>query len=150
MVRGVVHVLLLFLACVCTRAAEPLRLKVASATVSGGPKLETIGGAQNIGFWNSIDGLVAWKTNLPARGTYRVIAVVSCPKGVNGSEFVVDVGNQRANGIVPATGAWTNYVDVDLGPVILRQPGPLDVVVRAIRKPKSAVMNLREIRLVPE
>jgi hypothetical protein len=150
MVRGVIHFLLLSLACVCARAGEPMRLKVAAATVSGGPKLETIGGVQNIGFWTSIDGLVVWKTNLSARGTYRVIAVVSCPKGPHGAEFVVDVGNQRANGIVPATGSWTNYVDVDLGPVILRQPGPLAVIVRAIRKPKSAVMNLREIRLVPE
>ena len=148
MSRVVILVLCLFAA--FARAGEPLRLKVGQATISGGPKLETSGGVQNVGYWQSIDGLLVWKTNLPARGTYRVVAVVGCAKGSEGGEFVVDVGNQRANGIVPNTGTWTNYVDLDLGPVILRQPGPLDVVVRGIRKPKGALMNLREIRLVPE
>lgn len=129
---------------------EAVRCRAADARVSGGLKVEVKGGTTNVGYWLSIDGVVQWKTSVPARGTYRVVASLACPADSAGAEFVVDVGTQRANGTVPVTGSWTNYVDLDLGPVILRQPGPIDVVVRAIRKPRYAVMNLREIRLVAE
>lgn len=151
--RVMVRVLLLVLLFVFGAHAatgDVIRCRAAAAAVSGGLKVEGKSGAPNVGYWLSIDGVVQWKTNLPARGTFRVVATLACPADSAGAEFVVDVGTQRANGTVPATGSWTNYTDLDLGPVILRQPGPIDIVVRAIRRPHYAVMNLREIRLVPE
>lgn len=150
---AMVRVLLLVLLSVLGARAvtgEAVRCRAAEATVSGGTRIEVKGGSTNIGYWLSIDGVVQWKTSVPSRGAYRVVLSLACASDSGGAEFVVDVGTQRANGTVPVTGSWTNYVDLDLGPVILRQAGPIDVVVRAIRKPKYAVMNLRELRLVPE
>jgi hypothetical protein len=145
-------VLLLLLSTLGVHAATGtvIRFRAVDATVSGGPKLENKGGITNVGHWMSIDGLVQWKTNLPARGTYRVIAMVACEARSEGAEIVVDVGPQRANAVIPSTGSWDRFIALDLGPVILRQPGELPVTVRALRKPRYAVMNLREIRLVPE
>lgn len=105
---------------------------------------------QCIGHWNSTTGTIAWTFHAPAKQTYRVVVVAACVTPEAGSEFEVAVGTQIARGKGPDTGAWGNFVDVDLGPVMVRKPGEVAVTIRGTKIAKRAVMNLRAIKLVPE
>lgn len=102
-----------------------------------------------IGHWNSTNSVVSWKTTIPVKAAYRVVLVCSCDAENAGSEVLVEVGGQRATGTIPATG-WGNLTELDLGPVLIRKPGEVAASVRALSRKRGAVMNLKEVKLVPE
>ena len=103
-----------------------------------------------IGHWNSTNSVARWKVTVPAKATYRVILTIGCDGNNAGSEVVVEMGGQRATGVVPNTGGWSTMQDQDLGPILLRKPGDYELTVRATKRPHSAVMNLKAVKLVPE
>lgn len=130
-------------------APETIALEASAAKVTGSARYEPT--TQNIGYWNSIASRVTWTTSVAVAGTYRVHIVYACQDKAAGGTYDVNVGNQKANGTVRATGtSWHTYLEEDLGPVLLRKPGPLSVEVVAKSKPGQAVMNLRRILLVRE
>ena len=142
-------VAVVWLAAIHVVAAESIALEAASAKVTGGARYEPT--SQNIGYWNSVGCRATWSTNLTSPGTYRVHIVYACQDKAAGSTYDVILGNQKANGTVRATGTgWHTYIEEDLGPVLLRKPGPLTVDVVSKSKPGQAVMNLRKIILVRE
>ncbi|HOB32182.1 MAG TPA: hypothetical protein PKH32_04805, partial [Verrucomicrobiota bacterium] len=63
--------------------------------------------------------------------------------------FVVEFGRQTL-GVARRTQSWDNFAEVDLGVLVVREPGDVPVRVR----PKDAglwqAVNLRTITLIPE
>lgn len=116
----------------------------------GSAKYESRPEQQNIGVWNTTNTVVKWPTASLGKGVYRVVVVFACSPGEEGSDFEVTVGSQRAAGVTVSTGGWTRFAEMDLGPVILRKDGPVDVAVRVIRIKRHWGINLRELRLIPE
>lgn len=115
----------------------------------GGPTKYFANAAQDcIGHWTSTNATATWPFDLKERGTFRVVALISRENGVSDSDFVVEVGDQRAGGTIKGTGGWFTFQEFDLGPVILRKPGPVKVVVRLTTTPRSGAMNLRAVRLI--
>ncbi len=139
---------------VAVRAAETIVLDAKDAKIEqpqdGMAKYETIPNRLCIGFWHSTNIVARWSLNVPAKSAYRVVAVLSCMKGSEGAQFEVRVAGQRAAGFVPSTDDWGRFVELDLGPVLLRKPGPAELTVQAITMPHGSAMNLRAVRLVPE
>lgn len=131
-----------------TNATIELRARDA-AIGGGGPTKYFTNPAQDcIGHWTSTNAAATWTFDLKERGTFRVVALIGRENSVGDSDFVVEVGDQRAGGTIRGTGGWFTFTEFDLGPVILRKPGPVKVTVRLTTTPRSGAMNLRAIRLI--
>ena len=140
---------------VAARADDPsgvLEFKARDAKIGGDGMAAYESGADhdNIGLWRTTNATAAWKFDLPQRGTFRIFVVYSCGDDAKGTAFDVTVGGQRANGVTASTGNWMNYVELDLGPVILRKTGPQELVVRPTHINRMFALNVRAVRLVPE
>lgn len=103
-----------------------------------------------IGSWKSTESSARWAVDYPSRAAYRVILVAGCDATNAGSTVQVDTAGQSATGTIPSSGAWGQFVDVDLGPILVRKPGPTNLTVRATRIARFATMNLKAVKLVPE
>jgi alpha-L-fucosidase len=103
----------------------------------------------NLGFWTVKEDWAEWDFSAPP-GEYEVLLEYACHAASGGSRYVVQVGEQRLEAMVPAagTGSWTAFRQVALGRVWLTRDG--NIAIRALTKPKLAVMNLRSIALVPK
>jgi beta-mannosidase len=101
----------------------------------------------NIGNWSREQDSLEWQVTRARAGRYHAVAAVASPEG--GSRVLLQLGASRQEFIVPKTGSWTTYTNVDLGEITLPS-GPL--LIRLIPKTKqgSHVMNLRGIDLTPK
>jgi len=102
-----------------------------------------------IGFWTDAKDKVAWSFRLEKPGRFAVEVTLACEPGNEGTAFEVAAGSEKVAGIVPATKGWSDFTTLKLGEIELREPGKVKVVVRATKMAKTAVMNLRSIRLRP-
>lgn len=156
-VRWILHIVLAALAAATVRAADDppgtivLDAKDAKIENNGGSaRYETAPNRLCIGYWGSTSTVVRWSFEVTQKAAYRIIMVQACGPDSPGSRFEVLVGNQRATGDVETTGDWGRFVDLDIGPILLRKPGTCELSVRGIFKPGRSVMNLRAVKLVPE
>jgi len=135
---------------VTARAGETIELPAKDAVISGNGHAHLKDAAiPEIAGWDSTNSIVTWKISEVPKGTYKVIAVYSCDDMNAGSKLAVTVGNQHADFVVESTTTWMNYKEADLGPVMIRRPGPVDVTVRITDKPHRFGINLRALKLVP-
>lgn len=118
-------------------------------TGAHGPRVETIGGKQNLGFWTNAWGTASWTFVPEARETYRVVMEMSCQPGNEGNGFVVRVGAMELPGKTEATKGWSDFHTVEVGRVGFEQSGPVTVTVQPDKGMKGALMNLRAVRLEP-
>lgn len=138
-------------------AADPIVLDSKDAKIEQPPgdaknmaRYETVANRLCVGFWHSTNIVVRWPVNVPAKAAYRMILVVSCIKGMEGAHVQAMIAGQKADGFVPSTTDWGNFVEWDLGPVLLRKPGATELTVQATSIPRGSAMNLRAVKLVPE
>ena len=125
-------------------------LKAADADVQGQTaKYEQGDGRDNIGFWINKDDYVTWMCNVAKPDRYRVEITYACPEGNAGSQYTVGVDKGApAGGTVKATGSWVKFESETIGSFEL-PAGKQTIAVRVPSMPKGAVMNLRQVRLVP-
>jgi beta-mannosidase len=104
---------------------------------------------RNIGNWSNVNDNLLWTLKGVTPGTYHVIVNLSCPSGEEGSRYTIDIAGAKVSGVVPSTGAWTTYVDVDLGTVAIARTGKIAMTLTPTSKPSTHVMNLRSVTLRP-
>ncbi|MFQ6096335.1 MAG: alpha-L-fucosidase [Armatimonadota bacterium] len=102
----------------------------------------------NIGFWTNRSDWVSWEFVTDEPGHYTVEITYACERGVGGSEYTVSVGEDSVKGKVRETGTWGDMKTQRLGRMKL-PPGRHTLAVKPLSMPGYAVMNLRQIRLVP-
>ena len=126
-----------------------IRLSAADAEVIGeNAKIE--GGKElNIGFWTNVNDFAQWQVRVDKPGAFEVEVTYACDTNSGDSEYVVVIGNQAVVGKTEVTGSWTSYRTVSLGGIRINDPGVLNAMVRGLRKPGLAVMNLRSVVLKP-
>jgi alpha-L-fucosidase len=122
------------------------RLNAEEADATGGIRYEG-GDKKALGLWTNIDGTASWTFDAAKAGTVDVEVEVACEDESAGTTFEVVVNAEKVTGIVPKTGSWSSFVKLNLGTLNLITPGRTTLVVRAIKKPGYAVMNLRAVRL---
>jgi serine/threonine-protein kinase len=128
----------------------PVVVHARDASVSGdGLRYEKANDRDNIGFWNDVNGAVAWTAPVPAAGKYRLGVRYSVDDGAAGGEFAVEVGSHSVTGTVEQTGGWGNFRTFDMG-VLTLPAGETRIVVRARSIPRGSLMNLQSVELVPE
>lgn len=101
--------------------------------------------------WRAADTVASWRFELPAKKTFNVILVYSCPATSAGSEAVVTVADQRVAHIVTASPDANTHKERNIGPIILRKPGTQELRIQMPdKKGLHGAWNLRAVRLVPE
>jgi hypothetical protein len=100
-----------------------------------------------LGFWRAGES-ASWDVEVAKPGTYDVTMEWSVDQKNAGNGFVMQAGDSKIEGKVPTTGRWDVYKIKHIGKIELAA-GQQKVVFRADGDFKTALMDLRELRLTP-
>ena len=101
-----------------------------------------------LGWWGRAEDWVDWSFELSQGGSFEVELTQGCGRGSAGSQVELRIGDQVIPWTVEETGHFQNFIVRRLGRVTLT-PGRHTLAVHPTRKVGGAVMDLRQIRLVP-
>jgi hypothetical protein len=101
-----------------------------------------------LGYWTNPKDFGQWKFLVEKPGTFDVEVLQGCGKGSGGSEVAVSVGKEQVKFTVEDTGHFQNFKARVIGRIKLAVGEQL-LEVRPQTKPGAAVMDLRQIRLIP-
>jgi len=101
-----------------------------------------------VGYWADENDWCEW-TFKPARaGTFKVLLLQGCGKGQGGSSIKIAAAGQTLDYTVEDTGHFQNFVERSAGTIKFENPGTFTLEIRAAKKAKGAVMDVRQVRLV--
>jgi hypothetical protein len=103
-----------------------------------------------LGFWVNPADWAEWKFNVAQPGTYTIHLWQGCGKGSGGAEIEILSGGQSNKFIVEDTGHFQNFKEREVGTVTFAKAGPQSLELHARTKPGGAVMDCRQIILVPK
>jgi hypothetical protein len=102
-----------------------------------------------VGYWADEKDWCEWKVDVDKSGSYDVYILQGCGKGHGGSEVRVSVGKSDLTFIVEDTGHFQNFKERMVGMLELTDGEEQSLKVVPISKAKVAIMDVRQIRLVP-
>ena len=102
-----------------------------------------------LGFWVNPADWASWHFQVAKPGTYAIHIWQGCGKGSGGSEVEISCAGQKSKFTVEDTGHFQNFKEREVGKVTFDKAGPQALEVRALKKPGAAVMDLRQVILVP-
>lgn len=102
-----------------------------------------------MGYWVDAGDSLEWRFKVPKAGTYAVKLLQGCGKGQGGSTIQVKAGGSALDYTVEDTGHFQAFVERDAGKVAFTEAGLQILEIRCVKKAKAAVMDVREVRLVP-
>jgi hypothetical protein len=103
-----------------------------------------------VGYWADETDWCEWKFKAAKAGSFKVLLLQGCGKGQGGSEVKIAVAGQTLDYTVEDTGHFQNFVERPAGTITVEKPGNFTLEVRAVKKAKGAVMDVRQIKLVRE
>jgi putative membrane-bound dehydrogenase-like protein len=124
-----------------------LTLRATEAEIYGG-EIAFEEDFKNIGMWHGPYDRVEWRVSLPKEGTFDVYLDFACDAGAAGNELTIDGADPALNWKVASTGAWSKYETKTVGTVKL-PAGEARLVIRPTVAPRSALIDLRAVYLVP-
>ena len=102
-----------------------------------------------LGYWVRPDDWASWEFDVKTPGAFAVEGLIGCGNGSGGSVVEFRVGDQSARFTVPITGGFQNFVKQQVGRVSIAKEGRQRLEIRVVSKPGPAVMDVREVKLVP-
>ncbi len=112
-------------------------------------RFEPLAHKNTLGYWVRPDDWASFEFEVATSGKFDVEMLVGCGNGSGGSEVEVAVGEQKLTFTVQETGGFQNFVPRIIGSLTLEKAGRHTVTVKPLKKPGVAVMDLRQIQLVP-
>ncbi len=112
-------------------------------------RYETDHAVDDIGYWNDPNDYVTWVFETSTAGFYRAEITYACNDADAGSAYSILVGRSQLSGTVPATGGWGKFRTDVVGKEFYLLRGKHVLTVWATAMPRTAVMNLHRVRLVP-
>ncbi len=103
---------------------------------------------QNLGWWGSDDDHAVWTVDLPKSGTYEVWLDWALPAADSKNLFVLECNKSALIKKIPGTGSWDTYSQSRFGTISL-ESGQQNISFSGHAPVKGALLDLREIRLVP-
>lgn len=103
-----------------------------------------------LGYWVRPDDWASFEFEVKKPGKFDLEMLVGCGNGSGGSEVEVAIGEQKLTFTVQETGGFQNFVPRMIGEVHLENAGRYSLTVKALKKPGVAVMDLRQVRLLPK
>lgn len=102
-----------------------------------------------VGYWANEADWCEWHFYLDQPGNFDVHILQGCGKGQGGSTVAVSVGEQNVKFTVEDTGHFQNFKDRKIGTMSFSTSGLHTLKIKPISKAKNAVMDVRQVRLVP-
>jgi arylsulfatase A len=102
-----------------------------------------------LGYWVRPDDWASWEFDVKTPGEFAVEGLIGCGNGSGGSAVEFHVDEQPLKFTVPVTGGFQNFVKQSLGRVTIASAGRHRLEIRTLSKPGPAVMDVREVKLVP-
>jgi hypothetical protein len=102
-----------------------------------------------LGFWVRADDWVSWDFRVNQPGTFQIEILQGCGPNSGDSQVDFSVGDQTVQTTVEETGGFQDFVARRIGSLKLDKPGSYTLSVRPRSKPGAAVMDLRQVRLLP-
>ena len=120
----------------------------AQAGVGAGPAINYMPEWKAFGWFTGKDR-ITWEVEIPQETSYDVLMEWSVSDEEAGKGFVLEAGSRKVTGTVGKSGSWETFKETKIGELTL-QPGRRTLVFRPVTAFKSgALMDLRELRLVP-
>jgi alpha-L-fucosidase len=130
---------------------SPFRLDSANGHTAGGAmKRFNRDGRFHIGRWTRPEDQASWDLLISQPGRYRVRIRYAARPASAGRRYVVELGDQRLERTVEATGEWYAYKSLDLGIVSLPRKGPLHVAIRPAEAATDNLMYFESLSLEPQ
>ncbi len=102
-----------------------------------------------IGYWTNVADWVSWNVAIERPGKFNVVVEQGCGKDSGGSEYTIEIGDQKVSDRVQDTGSFAIFHIRNLGAITIDKPGDYRMSVKPTSKPGLAVMDLRTIWLKP-
>lgn len=123
----------------------------ASHAITEGEKLrfEPQSHKNTVGYWTNEKDTARWRFQVTKPGRYELDILQGCGLGHGGSEVHFEIGRQTLPMIVQETGHFQNFVWRTIGAVDLTETENATLKIVPRKKAAAAVMDVREVRLVP-
>jgi arylsulfatase A len=102
-----------------------------------------------LGYWVNANDSAHWDFQVNRAGSYRVEILQGCGPGSGGSRVAFQSGSQSLEIDVIATKGFQDFLKRDIGSLHFDAPGRYSLDVKPLKKPGAAVMDLRQVRLIP-
>ena len=102
-----------------------------------------------LGFWTNLADWASFEFEVARPGTFEIELLVGCGRGSGGSLVEVGVGEQKLEFTVEETGGFQQFVPRKIGQLKIEAAGRHTLEIRPKKKPGAAVMDVRQIRLLP-
>ncbi len=102
-----------------------------------------------LGYWVNASDWADWEFTVTQPGTFDIEVWQGCGKGQGGSDVAVEVDGRRFDFVVEETGHFQSFLPRHLGHVRLATAGRHTLAIKPQRKQAGAIMDIRQVRLVP-
>jgi hypothetical protein len=102
-----------------------------------------------VGYWADESDWVEWRYRVPKPGSFSIQILQGCGKGQGGSTVRIQSAGQTLDYTVEDTGHFQNFLEKPVGTIAIEKAGDYSLEIRAVKKAKGAVMDVRQVRLVP-
>ncbi len=99
-----------------------------------------------LGYWANEQDWVSWEFELRKPGTFIVVAMQGSH---GGSELDLAIGDQKLHWTTADTGSFHTFTFLEVGRVSFAAPGMLTLSLKPTKKNGGAVMDLRQVILLP-
>jgi len=109
-----------------------------------------------LGYWVNVNDQASWTFTINKPGTFEVEILQGCGKGSGGAQvnmvLLETTGfgkDQTLSFTVEDTGHFQNFIPRNIGKLTIDKPGEYTFLVKPMKKPGVAVMDLRQVKLMP-
>lgn len=127
-----------------------ITLSARDAMTHGGDKLqfEPLSHKNTVGYWVNPSEYAEWSYELDQPGEFEVEILQGCG-GHAGSDVELGFPEGAVPFVVDETGHFQNFVWRKIGKIALKEPGVQVMSLKCKKLAKGAVMDMRQVRLVP-
>jgi D-alanyl-D-alanine dipeptidase len=112
-------------------------------------RFEPLPHKNTLGYWTNRNDWASFEFEVARPGTFEVELLAGCGRGSGGSAVELTIGSEKVSFAVDETGGFQEFRTKIAGRVTLEKAGRYRLDIRAMTKPGPAVMDLRQIRLLP-
>lgn len=103
-----------------------------------------------LGYWSSKSAFAWWAVHFSTPGKYKIVMVQAVDKPSAGNKYELSIGDQKLAGTTRVTRNWSDFVELEVGVITIKQPCYEKLTVRPVSiKPGNALMNLRSVKIIP-
>lgn len=128
-----------------------LRLRAASAQKQGTNPLPVYDGTKDyLGAWTNTGAHLQWPAvNIPKPDSYLVLIEQAMAPTAASTYQIEGLSPAPLAAETTATGGWETFTKIVLGTVSVQQGTPRNIIMRPLTAPSGAVVNLREMIIIP-